>query len=46
MNGHRTRAWHCKEGTVLVDTHLHLIDHSRLGYPWLSGEPALTRDFP
>jgi predicted TIM-barrel fold metal-dependent hydrolase len=31
---------------VLVDTHLHLIDQSRLGYPWLSGEPALSRDFP
>ena len=31
---------------MLVDTHLHLIDQSRLGYPWLSGEPALNRDFP
>jgi predicted TIM-barrel fold metal-dependent hydrolase len=30
---------------VLVDTHLHLIDKSRLSYPWLSGEPALDRDF-
>ncbi len=31
---------------MLVDTHLHLIDKSRLGYPWLAGEPALNRDFP
>ena len=30
---------------MLVDTHLHLIDQSRLGYPWLAGEPALNRDF-
>jgi predicted TIM-barrel fold metal-dependent hydrolase len=35
----------CKEGAVLVDTHLHIIDKSRIGYPWLSGEPALDRDF-
>src|SRR5687768_1895451 len=41
-----TRSPARKEGTVLVDTHLHLIDQSRLGYPWLSGEPALNRDFP
>lgn len=31
---------------MLVDTHLHLIDKSRLDYPWLAGEPALNRDFP
>jgi len=30
---------------LLVDTHLHLIDRSRLNYPWLAGEPALNRDF-
>jgi len=30
---------------MLVDTHLHLIDRSRLDYPWLAGEPALNRDF-
>lgn len=34
-----------KEAIVLVDTHLHLIDKSRLNYPWLSGEPAINRDF-
>jgi predicted TIM-barrel fold metal-dependent hydrolase len=34
-----------KEETVLVDTHLHLIDKSRLSYAWLSREPALDRDF-
>ncbi|MEQ1944942.1 amidohydrolase [Mesorhizobium sp. VNQ89] len=30
---------------MLVDTHLHIIDKSRLDYPWVSGEPALDRDF-
>jgi predicted TIM-barrel fold metal-dependent hydrolase len=30
---------------MLVDTHLHLIDKSRLSYPWLSGAPAIDRDF-
>jgi predicted TIM-barrel fold metal-dependent hydrolase len=30
---------------LLVDTHLHLIDQSRLDYPWLAGAPALNRDF-
>lgn len=30
---------------MLVDTHLHIIDQSRLNYPWLSGAPALNRDF-
>ena len=30
---------------MLVDTHLHLIDKSRLSYPWLAGAPALDRDF-
>lgn len=29
----------------LVDTHLHIIDRKRLSYPWLSGVPALNRDF-
>jgi predicted TIM-barrel fold metal-dependent hydrolase len=41
MNGAPAR----KEENVLVDTHLHLIDRSRHGYPWLSGEPELNRDF-
>jgi predicted TIM-barrel fold metal-dependent hydrolase len=30
---------------MIVDTHLHIIDQSRLGYPWLAGAPALNRDF-
>ena len=30
---------------MLVDTHLQLIDQSRLRYPGLAGEPALDRDF-
>lgn len=30
---------------MLLDTHLHLIDRSALSYPWLSGVPALDRDF-
>jgi len=29
---------------VLVDTHVHLIDRSRLEYPWLSSVPALDHD--
>jgi hypothetical protein len=30
---------------MIIDTHLHLIDSSALAYPWLSGVPALDRDF-
>lgn len=30
---------------MLIDTHLHLIDRSKLAYPWLGGVPALDRDF-
>ncbi|MCO5064088.1 MAG: amidohydrolase [Rhizobiaceae bacterium] len=30
---------------MIIDTHLHLIDQSALSYPWLSGVPALNRDF-
>lgn len=30
---------------MIVDTHLHVIDHSALAYPWLAGVPALDRDF-
>lgn len=30
---------------MLVDTHLHLIDKSRLSYPWIAGAPPLDRDF-
>src|SRR5271168_3292353 len=29
-----------------IDTHLHLVYRDRLGYPWLSGAPALNQDFP
>ncbi len=30
---------------MLIDTHLHLIDKSALGYPWLEDAPALNHDF-
>ncbi|TPI48772.1 amidohydrolase [Mesorhizobium sp. B2-9-1] len=30
---------------MIIDTHLHLIDQGALRYPWLSGVPALNRDF-
>ncbi|MDR6757060.1 putative TIM-barrel fold metal-dependent hydrolase [Mycoplana sp. BE70] len=30
---------------MFIDTHLHLIDQSRLAYPWLSGAGDLNRDF-
>lgn len=30
---------------MILDTHLHIIDQSTLAYPWLSGVPALNRDF-
>ena len=30
---------------MIFDTHLHLIDRSHLSYPWLSGLPALDRDW-
>jgi predicted TIM-barrel fold metal-dependent hydrolase len=30
---------------MIIDTHLHLIDLTALKYPWLSGVPALNRDF-
>lgn len=30
---------------MIFDTHLHLIDRSRLGYPWLAGIAALDRDW-
>ncbi|KSV82067.1 amidohydrolase [Sinorhizobium sp. GL2] len=30
---------------MIIDTHLHLIDRSRLAYPWLAGVPALNQDF-
>lgn len=30
---------------MLFDTHLHLIDRSRIGYPWLDGVAALNRDW-
>ena len=30
---------------MIIDTHLHVIDQSALSYPWLSGVPALNRDF-
>lgn len=31
--------------TMIIDTHLHVIDKTALRYPWLAGEPALDRDF-
>lgn len=30
----------------ITDTHLHVVDQSRLSYPWLAGAPALDRDWP
>ncbi|MDZ5695888.1 amidohydrolase [Chelativorans sp. M5D2P16] len=30
---------------MFIDTHLHVIDRTELSYPWLSGTPALDRDF-
>jgi predicted TIM-barrel fold metal-dependent hydrolase len=30
---------------MIFDTHLHLIDRSRLSYPWLGSLPALDRDW-
>ncbi len=30
---------------MIIDTHLHLVDRARLGYPWLSSAPALNRDW-
>jgi predicted TIM-barrel fold metal-dependent hydrolase len=30
---------------MILDTHLHIVDQSALAYPWLSGAPALNRDF-
>lgn len=30
---------------MLFDTHLHLVDRTRLPYPWLAGAPALDRDW-
>src|SRR4051812_43290040 len=30
---------------MIIDTHLHVIDQSAMSYPWLSGAPALNRDF-
>ena len=29
----------------IVDSHLHLVDRSRFGYPWLDGVPMLARDW-
>lgn len=30
---------------TIVDSHVHLWDPARLGYPWLAGVPALNRSF-
>ncbi|MCT7376990.1 amidohydrolase family protein [Chelativorans salis] len=30
---------------MIVDTHLHVIDQTALGYPWLDGVPPLNRNF-
>lgn len=32
-------------GPMIFDTHLHLIDRTRLSYPWLAGLPPLDRDW-
>lgn len=34
-----------KDPPMIFDTHLHLVDRSRLSYPWLTGAPALDRDW-
>ncbi|BBU58425.1 amidohydrolase [Mameliella alba] len=31
--------------TMLIDTHLHLVDRDRISYPWLSDVPPLNRDW-
>ncbi|MCA0996681.1 amidohydrolase family protein [Alloyangia pacifica] len=31
---------------AILDSHLHLVNRARLEYPWLSGAPALDRDWP
>ncbi|MFW2543928.1 amidohydrolase family protein [Primorskyibacter sp. 2E107] len=31
--------------TPLIDTHLHLVDRSRIHYPWLESAPPLNRDW-
>ncbi|WP_417271367.1 amidohydrolase family protein [Celeribacter sp.] len=31
---------------MLIDTHLHLVDRTRLSYPWLEQAPALNADWP
>lgn len=30
---------------MILDTHLHLVEQSKLSYPWLAGAGALNRDF-
>lgn len=30
---------------MLIDTHLHLVDRTRLDYPWLADAPALDKDW-
>lgn len=30
---------------MIIDTHLHVIDQAALSYPWLTGTPALNRNF-
>lgn len=30
---------------AITDTHLHVVDRARLRYPWISGTPALDRDW-
>ncbi|WP_103332965.1 amidohydrolase family protein [Pseudotabrizicola formosa] len=30
---------------MIFDTHLHLVDRSRMSYPWLNTAPALNRDW-
>ncbi len=30
----------------IIDTHLHVVDRRRFGYPWLGAVPALDREWP
>lgn len=39
------RAGEIRGDGMIFDTHLHLIDRSRLRYPWLAGVPTLDRDW-
>lgn len=34
------------QAETIIDTHLHLVDRTRLDYPWLSRADGLNRDWP